>query len=89
MTGKRRCAVEQRLSSTAACALIYSFSFTIHEIRRFQSFELYPPNLVLAKFQDLQLKMSNSESFTQDIGSNQPIHDNMLEDIEVEELGLE
>ncbi|KAG6433040.1 hypothetical protein SASPL_104645 [Salvia splendens] len=35
----------------------------------------------------LFLKMSNSESFTQDIGSNQPLND-ILEDIEVEELGL-
>ncbi|KAG6406251.1 hypothetical protein SASPL_133850 [Salvia splendens] len=33
--------------------------------------------------------MSISESSTQDIGSNQPIHENMLEDIEVEELELE
>lgn len=32
--------------------------------------------------------MSNSESFTKDIGSNQPIND-MLENIEVEELGLD
>ena len=33
--------------------------------------------------------MSNSESCTQDLGSNQPIHDDTLEDIEVGELGLE
>ncbi|KAG6433340.1 hypothetical protein SASPL_104950 [Salvia splendens] len=32
--------------------------------------------------------MSNSESFTQDIGSNRPLND-ILEDIEVEELGLD
>ncbi|XP_047964675.1 zinc finger BED domain-containing protein RICESLEEPER 4-like [Salvia hispanica] len=33
--------------------------------------------------------MSNSESCTQDLGSNQPIDDNILEDIEIEEPGLE
>ncbi|KAG6433199.1 hypothetical protein SASPL_104807 [Salvia splendens] len=32
---------------------------------------------------------SPGESSTQDIGCNQPIHENMLEDIEVEELELE